>query len=312
MVYRLPPLPALRAFEAAARHLSFKSAADELHVTPGAVSQQIKGLEDYIGKPLFERLTRTVRLTPEGEAMLPKLREGFQCLAAAVEATRAREADPTLVVNAPPSFASRWLMPRLARFTEAHPDISLRMSSSMHNIDSPEIAVSSVVDPRADISEVNIRYGNGDYPGHEVHQIFAPELVAACSPSLLSGEHPLLTPDDLRWHVLIHDDTVPEYSERQTWANWVRMAGVEGIDAQKGPHFGNHLALEAAVDGLGVVLVLKPLIAEAVARGQLVVPFDITVPSQNAYYLVLPEAIADRPAVAAFTSWVLAEAAGEH
>lgn len=311
MVYRLPPLSALRAFEAAARHLSFKAAADELHVTPGAVSQQIKGLEDYLGKPLFERLARTVRLTAEGEAMLPKLREGFQCLAAAVEATRSREENGVLVINAPPSFASRWLMPRLARFTERHPDISLHMSSSMQNIDSPEASAANTVDPRADVSEVNVRYGNGDYPEHQVHQIFAPVLVAACSPALLTGEHPLRAPDDLRWHTLIHDDTVPDASERQTWADWLRMAGVDGVDAQKGPHFGNHLALEAAVDGLGVMLVLKPLIAEAVARGQLVIPFDITIPSHNAYYLVLPEAIARRPAVAAFTSWLLEEAAGE-
>ena len=313
MLYRLPPLTSLRAFEAAARHLSFKAAADELFVTPGAVSQQIKLLEEYLGKPLFVRLVRTVKLTPEGIAMLPKLREGFECLAAAVEATRTVQQGGVLAVKAPPSFASRWLIPRLSRFTERHPDIALRMTGSLQNIDdSPNSPAALPVDPRMDISEVTIRYGNGRYPGHRVTQIFSPVLVPACSPLLLKGEHPLLTPADLRWHILIHDDTVPEQnSERPTWADWLRQAGVDRVEATKGPRFGNNLALEAAIDGLGVVLALKPLIAEAVASGRLVIPFDISVPSPNAYYLVVAETAAERPAVAAFCDWLLTEAAAE-
>lgn len=310
MVYRLPPLTSLRAFESAARHLSFKAAADELFVTPGAVSQQIKVLEEYLGIPLFIRLVRTVKLTPEGAAMLPKLREGFECLAAAVEATRPAQHGGILAVKAPPSFASRWLIPRLSRFTERYPDIALRMSGSLQNIDDgPNAAASLPVDPRADISEITIRYGNGRYSGQRVTQIFSPVLVPACSPSLLKGEHPLLVPDDLRWHVLIHDDTVPEQSERPTWVDWLRQAGVEGVEATKGPRFGNNLALEAAIDGLGVVLALKPLIAEAVSTGRLVIPFDITVPSPNAYYLAVPEAVGERPAVRAFCDWLMDEAA---
>lgn len=309
MVYRLPPLPALRAFEAAARHLSFKLAAEELHVTPGAVSQQIKVLEEYLDKPLFQRLVRTVRLTPEGEAMLPKLQEGFVCLAAAVEATRGQQEGRVLSVSAPPSFASRWLIPRLARFTENHPDISMRMSGSMQNIDDSEEASLLTNDVRSDVSEVTIRYGNGRYPGHRVIQIFAPVLMVACSPELLKGEHPLKTPADLRWHVLIHGDTAGENNERPTWDDWMRRAGIEGVDTHKGPRFGNNLALEAAMDGLGVVLALKPLIAEAVNKGRLVIPFDITVPSRLAYYLVVHEAVAERPEVKAFCDWIQQEAA---
>lgn len=310
MVYRLPPLTALRAFEAAARHLSFKNAADELHVTPGAISQQIKALEEYLGKPLFERLPRTVCLLPAGEAMLPKLREGFECLAAAVEATRTQQTG-TLNVNAPPTFASRWLMPRLARFTERYPDISLRVSSSMENVDQPDMVAAHNVDPRTDVSEISIRYGNGDYPGYKVIQIFNPVLVAACSPQLLKGEHPLRTPEDLHWHVLIHDDTLHDQGDHPTWADWMRAAGVESIETRKGPRFANTLALEAAIDGLGVVLVLKPLIADAVEKGQLAIPFETTVSSRHSYYLVVAEALAERTAVACFTEWLLDEATPE-
>jgi len=311
MVYRLPPLSALRAFEAAARHRSFKLAAEELHVTPGAISQQIKALEAHLGKPLFLRLTRSIRLTPEGEAMLPKLQEGFACLAAAVHATRAEAMATSLSIVTPPSFASRWLMPRLSRFTERFPEIALRMSSSTQKIDYPDVAFAANVDPRADVSEIAVRYGHGHYPGHRVSQVFAPVLVAACSPALLRGEHPLRTPSDLRWHVLIHDDTVPDLGVAPTWNDWMRVAGVEGIETMKGPCFENNLALEAAIDGLGMVLALKPLIAEAVADGRLVIPFDITVPSRHAYYLVVAEAIAERPEVEAFCAWLLGEASAD-
>ena len=152
-------------------------------------------------------------------------------MAAAVEATRTVQQGGVLAVKAPPSFASRWLIPRLSRFTERHPDIALRMTGSLQNIDdSPNSPAALPVDPRMDISEVTIRYGNGRYPGHRVTQIFSPVLVPACSPLLLKGEHPLLTPADLRWHILIHDDTVPEQnSERPTWADWLRQAGVDRV-----------------------------------------------------------------------------------
>ncbi|MEW5889266.1 MAG: LysR family transcriptional regulator [Pseudomonadota bacterium] len=236
MVYRLPPLTSLRAFEAAARHMSFKKAAEELHVTPAAVSQQIKALEDYLGVALFRRLTRALELTDDAQAMLPKLREGFECLTAAVERTCHHGPRGTLVLSAPPSFAARWLMPRLQRFTEAHPEVELRMSSSLGTIDRPE----------------------GEPGGDTV---------------------------DLR--------------ERPSWEEWLKAAGVKGVDATRGPHFSDAgLALEAAMDGLGVALALKPLVSADVAAGRLAVPFPVAVPSRHAYYLVSPLAIAERPAVA--------------
>jgi LysR family glycine cleavage system transcriptional activator len=310
MAYRLPPLTSLRAFEAAARHMSFKKAAEELHVTPAAVSQQIKALEDYLGVALFRRLTRALALTDDAQAMLPKLREGFECLAAAVERTRHYGPRGTLVLSAPPSFAARWLMPRLQRFTEAHPEVDLRMSSSLGTIDRPEGEPGGdTVDLRRQASDVEIRFGSGRYPGRRTDRIFGVSYVAVCSPVLLRGKRPLRTPADLARHTLIHDDTIPDLRERPSWEEWLKAAGVEGVDATRGPHFSDAgLALEAAMDGLGVALALKPLVSADVAAGRLAIPFPVAVPSRHAYYLVSSPAIAERPAVAAFRQWLLAEA----
>ena len=308
MSYRLPPLPALRAFEAAARHLSFKKAADELHVTPAAISQQIKLLESYLGLSLFRRLTRAIELTPPAIAMLPKIREGFDCLAAAVESTR-RGGDGPLTVNAPPSFASRWLVPRLPRFAAAHPDIALRLSSSADTVDRQGGTVvfdDRLIDPRCAASEVAIRYGTGHYPGLRVEKIFAPDCVPVCSPRLPSREKPLDTPADLARHVLIHDETIGDEGHPPDWAQWLKTAGVAGVDARRGPRFSNAvLAVEAALDGQGVALALSPLVEAEVAAGRLLMPFALTTPSPYAYYLVMSEAMARRPSVAAFSAWLL-------
>lgn len=314
MAYRLPPLAALRAFEAAARYLSFKAAADELHVTPGAVSQQIKSLEAYIGKPLFRRLSRAVELTPDAEAILPKIREGLECFAAAIEMTRTVEEDRVLSVNAPPSFASRWLVPRLSRLAEQHPQVALRLTTTMQTIDvhRANVQTPELLDLRSDSNEIYIRYGSGDYPGHKVSLLFAADYVAACSPALIKGMRPLGTPSDLRRHALIHDETIPDAEERLLWLKWFRAAGVSDIDPTPGPRFGNAaLAVEAATDGLGVVLALKPLLTDAVRAGRLVLPFDVKVPSRYAYYLVIPEVISERNSVKAFSDWILAEASSE-
>ncbi|HRE16567.1 MAG TPA: transcriptional regulator GcvA [Rhodocyclaceae bacterium] len=305
----------MRAFEAAARHLSFKSAAEELHVTPGAVSQQIKQLEEYLGKPLFHRRARAVELTAEGDAMLPKIREGFDAFAAAIALVVNAEDGGKLSVNAPPSFASRWLVPRLSRFTGAHPDLALRLTTTMDTIDvrhPAKAAGGEPVVPPGDNNGVAIRYGSGDYPGHRVSLLFAADYVAACSPALLRSIRPLATPGDLRRHALIHDETIPEAEERQLWLKWFRAAGVNDIDPTSGPRFGNAaLAVEAATDGLGVVLALKPLLNDAVRAGRLVLPFNVSVPSRYAYYLVVPEGIAERESVRLFSNWLLHEAASE-
>ena len=311
MTYRLPPLSALRAFEAAARHLSFKKAAEELHVTPAAISQQIKQLEGYLDVTLFRRLTRALELTERGEAMLPKIREGFTCLAAAVETTR-RSVPGPLTVAAPPSFATRWLVPRLPRFSATYPEVELRLTSSPDSVDRRgETAVfeAGPVDVRDDVSEVAIRYGTGSYPGYRVEQIFSPGYLPVCSPGLPTAERPLTSPDDLRRHVLIHDETIEDDDASASWEAWLKLAKVGNIDAQRGPRFSNAvLAVEAALEGQGVVLALPPLVEADIAAGRLIVPFPLAVPSPYAYYLVMPEVIAERPSVAAFRHWLLGEA----
>lgn len=308
----MPPLNSLRAFEAAARHASFKKAADELHVTPAAVSHHVKALEDYLGVRLFQRQTRGLQLTDEARAALPKLQEGFECLAAAVERTRLHAETGTLTVSAPPSFGTRWLVPRLQLFTATHPDVDLRIETSMHTIDRREDIPAGMreIDLRDEMTDVSIRFGSGRYPGYRVHKLFAVSYVAVCSPRLLEGEHPLRRPADLQHHTLLHDDTIPDLAERPTWEEWFKAAGMQSMDASRGPHFNNSvLALEAAVDGVGVVLGMRPLVLPDIATGRLVSPFEASIRSNFAYFLVCAEAIADRPKVAVFRDWLLAEAA---
>lgn len=311
MSYRLPPLVALRAFESAARHLSFKKAAEELHVTPGAISQQVKSLEEFLGVALFERRTRAVALTEHGVSMLPKVQTGFEHLAAAVEISR--QAGPaTLTVTSPPTFATYWLVPRLARFIECHPEIALRLSSRADSVDhlGDTLPIAGKeVDLRSDASTVAIRYGTGVYPGFRVVQIFAPTYVPVCSPALAAGGR-LSRPEQLREHMLIHDETLHEEERPPSWPEWLRTAGVEGVDPRRGARVSNAvLATKAAIEGQGVALALKPLVEGEIAAGRLVIPFNIAIPSPYAYFLVVPEALAERPAVAAFQSWLLAESA---
>lgn len=301
----------MRAFESAARHLSFKKAAEELHVTPAAISQQIKALEAYLGVQLFRRLTRALEITAQGRAMLPKIREGFDCFAAAIDSTRS-EVEGVLTVTAPPSFATRWLVPRLPRFSLAHPEVELRLSSRGDSVDRRGETL-LLDNDRFDLREADsllaIRYGTGNYPGFQVEQIFAPDWVPVCSPKLLSPERPLAVPQDLARHVLIHDETIHDEERQPGWREWLASAGIRNVDAERGPRFSNAvMAVEAALDGQGVALALKPLVEADVAAGRLIVPFEIAVPSPFAYFLVMRKAVAQRHSVAAFRRWLLDEA----
>ena len=301
----------MRAFESAARHLSFKKAAEELHVTPAAISQQIKALESYLGVSLFHRLTRALEITAQGRSMLPKIREGFECFAAAIDGTR-QAVEGVLTVTAPPSFATRWLVPRLPRFSTMHPDVELRLSSSGDSVDrrgETLLLDNEVLDLREAGSVLAIRYGTGNYPGLQVDQIFAPDWVPVCSPRLASGERHLDAPGDLARHVLIHDETIDDEGSQPGWREWLATAGVTTVDAERGPRFSNAvLAVEAALDGQGVALALKPLVENDVAAGRLIVPFDIAVASPFGYFLVMRKAVTHRHSVAAFRQWLLAEA----
>ncbi len=312
MAYRLPPLNALRSFEAAARQLSFKNAARELSVTPTAISHQIKMLEDFLGLGLFRRLTRSLELTAEGETMLPKVREGLECFAAAVNSARAKVEKERLIVLAPPSFATRWLVPRLKRLYALDPALSLHLVSSLNAIENAEadatLAYESV-DLREGDSPVAICFGSGEYPGFHVDRLFASDYVAVCSPKLYGDDRPLREPTDIRCHTLIHDDTIANERARPSWEEWARLAGVTDVDTDAGPHFcDSGLALVAAIDGLGIALASKSLAAAEIAAGRLVSPFNVAVQQPYAYYLVAPEAISGRPAVETFRQWLIGEA----
>jgi LysR family glycine cleavage system transcriptional activator len=311
---RLPPLNALRAFEAAARHLSFKKASRELHVTPGAVGHQVKLLEDHLGTALFVRLTRALELTGEAQAMLPKVREGLDALHAAMQRAREREHTHPLAVVSPPNFAARWLVPRLASFTEKYPDIELHLTSRQEMVDegSDELGLVSGLDAPAEAPVAMVRFGSGHYPGTRADEVFSVRYVPVCSPRLLVGEHPLRRPADLRHHTLLHDDTVIDEGKRPTWSDWLQIAGVENVDATRGPHFGDAaLALDAASEGLGVTLAIESLLAPEIKSKRLAVPFRIPAPTGFSYYLVTPEAAAENSAVASFRTWLLEQAAAE-
>jgi len=310
---RLPPLNALRAFEAAARHLSFKNAARELHVTPGAVSHQVKLLEDTLGLPLFRRLTRALELTPDGNALLPKVQEGLRNLAEAVERVRSRVEARTLTVMAPPNFAARWLVPRLGSFTERNPDLDLHIASRPQMIDGREDSVASPSPEASEVAPVAmVRFGDGRYPGGRVDQVFSAVYVPVCSPKLLRGQHAIRKPEDLRHHTLLHDETVVEEGARPSWSAWLEAVGVKDIDATHGTHFTDaSLSLEAALEGLGVALAMKPLVRSEIEAGRLVMPFNVSSPSNFSYYLVTPEASTPKSSVDEFRKWLLEESAPE-
>ncbi|HEX6691800.1 MAG TPA: transcriptional regulator GcvA [Burkholderiales bacterium] len=310
MIYRLPPLNALRVFEAAARHLSFKEAAAELNITQAAVSHQVKSLEDYLGVDLFRRVGRGVQLTEAAKACLPRLREGFESLAAAVEMIRERADEAELVITAPPVFTARWLMPRLADFAKKAPKIDVRVVANSRMVDSGALdspIVIGTLDLRSDASGVDIHLGQGDYPGHRADRLFGVSMVAVASPQLVAGEPPLREPADLARHVLLHDDAMEIVAHGSAWQKWLEAAGAaDKVDGSRGPHFSsNILSLEAASQRLGVALALRPLIDDDLASGRLVQPFQAELKPNSAYYLVCPEVIAERPAVQAFRNWLL-------
>src|SRR5688572_28317040 len=313
MATRLPPLNALRAFEAAARHLSVKKAAIELNVTPAAVSHQIRMLEDYLGVQLFHRYNRALELTDAARAAMPKLREGFDALVQAVERLRSHVGGGVLTVSAAPSFAARWLMPRLHRFIAAHPEVDVRVSARMRRVSvdgKGDVAERATVEAWLDDSDIAILYGRGNYPGLWVKKLLDLTLTPICSPQLLQSDHPLKTPADLAHHMLLHDDTGDLYDNDPFWDVWLREAGVSGIDTRRGPHFSHAvLAFEAAIDAVGVVATMPVLAAEDIAAGRLVTPFELHLPLASAYYLVCHDTASTRPAVALFRDWLLDEAA---
>jgi LysR family glycine cleavage system transcriptional activator len=295
---RLPPLNALRAFEAAARHLNFSRAADELSVTPGAVSQQIQNLEDYVGAPLFKRTPKGLLLTDAAQTALPALREAFDRLAEAASLLTAAVDGRRLTLTAAPSFAAKWLVPRLGAFEQVHPQVDVWLSAGLE-----------LVDLTAGEVDVAIRYGSGRYPGLEVHRLISETVIPVVSPDLLK-EHPLDTPDDLKNHVLLHDGSPDSDDSCPDWTMWLAARGLRGVDGNRGPRFNqSSLVIEAAMNGRGVALAKRTLAQADLDAGRLVAPLQIATAVDFAYYLVHPKAKGRLPQVKAFISWIEAEAA---
>jgi LysR family transcriptional regulator, glycine cleavage system transcriptional activator len=297
---RLTHLNALRAFEAAARHLSFAKAADELSVTPAAISQQVATLEGTLQVPLFKRLPRGVVLTEAAQAMLPELRDGFDLLAAGLSRARERIARRHLVVSLTPSVAAKWLMPRLERFTTRHPQIDVRLDTTTRLVDFAREEV-----------DLALRYGAGKWPGLAVERLLQEEVFPVCSPKLVRGAKALRTPADLRHHTLIHDASMPARAGFPQWRVWLHAAGAGHVDASRGLQLdASMLAVQAAIDGQGVALGRSVLVSDDLSSGRLVRPFALAVPLRFGYYVVHPRKPAARDAVDAFKAWLHAEAAG--
>ena len=295
---RLPPLNALRAFEAAARHLNFSRAADELSVTPGAVSQQIQNLEDYVGVALFKRTPKGLLLTDPAQIALPALREAFDRLAEAASMLTAAVDGRRLTVTVPPSFASKWLLPRLGAFEALHPDVDVWVSAGMELTD----FASGEVD-------LAIRYGAGRYPGLEVIRLMQETVIPVASPELLAN-HPLEALGDLANAILLHDGSPDADESCPDWTMWLAARGVKGVDGARGPRFNqSSLVIEAAVGGRGVALAKRALAQADLDAGRLVAPFQIATAVDFAYYLVHPKTKGRLPQVKAFITWITAEAA---
>jgi LysR family glycine cleavage system transcriptional activator len=298
---KFPPLNSLRSFEAAARWLSFSKASEELHVTPAAVSQQIRQLEDYLGVTLFHRMTRAVRLTEEARAALPLMTEGFDRLAEAVERLTVTQETGLLTVNTAPTFAATWLLQRLPDFSEKYPDIDLRLDASLVPRDFE----------REDI-DISIRLSQGDYPGLYQARIFGEEFNPVCSPQLLTGEKPLQVPADLRMHRLLHIDWGELHEGVPDWPVWFKAMGVSDVKSIPGPHFTiESMAIDAAIRGNGIALASHHAIAEDLKAGRLVKPFDLAMPIDYSYWLICPHEYLRRARVRAFCDWLLEQAADD-
>ncbi len=293
---RLPPLNALRAFEAAARRLSFTKAAEELNVTPGAVSQHIRQLEDYAGTPMFKRTGRSVLLTDAAQASLPLVREAFDQIAEAGRIMQAPARKGRVMVSSAPSFAAKWLAPRLEHFHTAHPEIEAWVSAD-----------SGLTDFTTADADFAIRYGRGDYDGLKVEKLLDETVLPVCSPDLLTGEDAIKRPEDLAKHTLIHDVSAELDPSCPDWNSWLQARGAAtAVDGRRGPRFNQSaLAIEAAASGRGVVLAKKAIAASDIASGRLVAPFaDGSISVDYGYWLVWPKGRHLSEDVRAFLRWM--------
>ena len=296
MAARLPPLNALRAFEVAARHLSFRDAAGELNVTPSALSYQIRQLEDHLGVELFRRMNRAVALTEAGERLRPGLHDAFVRMRDAVAKVAPKADEGVLVVSSGPAFAAKWLAPRVWRFMEACPDIELRISASLRLVNFADDAV-----------DCAIRFGPGRYPGLLVEPLFEEAVLPLAAPSLGLGDEA-----DLARARLLHDDSTAFLPNAPNWPEWLRLSGMSSIDGLRGPRFSHaDHPLDAALDGAGVALGRLSLAMRDIGAGRLEAPFEGYLPGAANFYFVAPEANAKRRKVQLFREWLAAETGAE-
>lgn len=287
---RLPHLTWLRAFEASARHLSFTNAAQELNLTQAAISKQVKLLEHYLREPLFERKPRSLVLTKVGAAYLPKVRDGFERLAAGTEEVFGLRRSEVLTVRAPVGYSVNWIAPRLQGFFDRHPDTEVRLVSSVWG--------DQFDNERFDL---DIQYGTGRWSGYKADRLTWEVIKPVCAPSLLEGEHAIRKPADLAHHRLLH---VLGYEEG--WADWLRYVKASGINSGQGLQFDTSLlAFEFASRGGGVALARSSMLGIEIERGRLVEPFSIEAPLQEAFHLISPETGRDHPDAQKFREWLI-------
>ncbi|KAA0686651.1 transcriptional regulator GcvA [Azospirillum brasilense] len=293
MAYRLPPLNTLRLFEAAGRHQSFKAAAEELHLTPSAVSHGIQTLEEWLGVELFLRGNRSLSLTPAGRAYLPRVRDALHALALATESVPGRAPSGRLSVSAAPTFALRWLIPRLPAFQERHPAITVALDTAHRVVEFPRDGI-----------DAGIRLGRGDWPGLAALKLMEEDLVPVAAPALAAR---IACPADLAAVPLLH---VADVSE--DWTAWAEAAGLPPSALDDGLKRGLrldaiHMAVDAAVRGLGVIIGRRPTVDPELASGQLVEVMGPRLRAKSAYWLVTAQDSLRRPEVAAFRAWMRAE-----
>jgi LysR family glycine cleavage system transcriptional activator len=290
---RLPPLNLLRGFEAAARHLSFTRAADELHITQAAISHQIKLLEEHLGVLLFQRMIRKLRLTDEGRMLLPVIQTAFEQIAETVTAVRAKQGNHSLTVGLEPSFGANWMSPRLGRFWAQHPGVDLRLH---HSVQKTQFAHEEL--------DLAVRWGCDNWPNLVAERLIGLAFTPVWSPALLERSPPLLTPADLSRYTLLHD------YDHEGWREWLASSGTVGIRPESGVVIDDtNVLTQAAIDGQGVALCGLALVAGHLAAGRLVRPFKHTIATQSAYYVIYPPAAIKRPHIREFISWLHEEAA---
>jgi LysR family glycine cleavage system transcriptional activator len=298
----MPPLSALRAFEAAARHLSFSQAAGDLNVTAGALSHQIRGLEDLLGVKLFERRVRSIALTTAGKQLYPGLQVGFGHIREAVASLDVTHSGHVLVVSTSPGLTAKWLAPRMYRFAAVHPDVDVRISSSFAN--------ANFVTDGVDMALRNMPVEPARNPALEIEKLGEVSFIPVCSPRLLKKLGPVKKAGDLLRLPLIHDEALPTHVARPDWNEWFKAAGAGEVDLRRGLRFNSSdHSLDAACEGAGVLLTYDTLAYDDLRTGRLVIPFKLALPSGRAFHVVRPSGRKASPAAEAFRRWVKEEMA---